>query len=194
VLEGDADLSDDLLLPRSADQLCNRELDLVRRADDDQVTGFPHLLAPGDEPGYLCLHVLLRVLEPGIFCPDILVLDGDAVFPLEEVCKDGVLPDLLLPALLEEPSCRRVERRQAQALPELVVTDERVCANSLADGIRTAEHLLDRPLAHEQGAFHLEVPAASGAKELPTARTEVVDAEFLIPVEYLCGEQEFHDG
>ncbi|KAF5040298.1 hypothetical protein DSECCO2_534880 [anaerobic digester metagenome] len=193
MFECDADLSDDLLLPRCADQFRERELDLVRRADDDQVAGLPHLLAPGDESGDLCLHVLLRVLEPGVLCPDILVPNGSPVLPLEEVCEDRVLTDPLLPALLEEPSRRRVERGQAQALPEVVVTDERVFADTLADGIRGAEDLLERPLAHDQGALHLGAPAASCAEELPTARVKVVDAEVLVSVEYLRGEQEFHD-
>ena len=193
MLEGDSDLSDDLLLPRGADQFFERGLDLVRGADDEQVARLPHLLAPGDEPGDLRLHVLLCVLKPGVLCPDVPVTDGDTVLPFKKVGKDGVLPDPRGPALFEEPSCRYVERGEAQALPELVVTDERVLADGLADGIRDAERLFDRPLAHDQGTLHLGAPAAPGAEELPVARVEVVDVESLVPVEYLRGEEEFHD-
>ncbi len=193
MLEGDTDLLDDLLLSGGADQFFKIVLNLRRSADDDEIAGLPHLFTLPDDAGDLRLDVLLCILKPWVLRPNVLVAEIDAVHPFKIECKHGILPDPILPAPFDEPSRCRIEREQAEALPELLVTDEGVGANCLADGLRDAKNLLDRPFANDQGSFHLGAPADPDPKKLPGERVEIVDVEVLVPIEYLSGQQEFHD-
>ena len=93
-------------------------------------------------------------------------------------------------SLFQEPAGDRFKCHEPEALAKLLVGDKGVCREFLV-GVGNGEGALDQPVADIHRP--LDFRGGRSTEDLATGRGQVVDIEFWVLVEYLSGQNDFHN-